>query len=151
MWILEWLPNWIFYAIFFAGILGVIATYVLGFISFLSAYKIPIQVISIIAIVIGTYMAGAISNEESWLAKVKDVEAKVAEVQVQSAKENIKIVEKVVKKIEVVRVQGNEVIKYVDREVVKYDTKFAPGGICELPKEFFIAHNDAAKERRDVK
>ena len=151
MWILEWLPNWIFYAIFFAGILGVIATYVLGFIPFLSAYKIPIQVISIIAIVVGTYMAGAISNEESWLAKVKDVEAKVAEVQVQSVKENIKIVEKVVKKIEVVRVQGNEVIKYVDREVVKYDTKFAPGGICELPKEFFIAHNDAAKERRDVK
>ena len=151
MWILEWLPNWIFYAIFFAGILGVVATYVLGFIPFLSAYKIPIQVISIIAIVVGTYMAGAISNDESWLAKVKDVEAKVAEVQVQSAKENIKIVEKVVKKIEVVRVQGNEVIKYVDREVVKYDTKFAPGGICELPKEFFIAHNDAAKERRDVK
>jgi uncharacterized membrane protein len=151
MWILEWLPNWMFYAIFFAGILGVIATYVLGFIPFLSAYKIPIQVISIIAIVVGTYMAGAISNEESWLAKVKDVEAKVAEVQVQSAKENIKIVEKVVKKIEVVRVQGNEVIKYVDREVVKYDTKFAPGGICEIPKEFFIAHNDAAKERRDVK
>jgi hypothetical protein len=151
MWILEWLPNWIFYAIFFAGILGVIATYVLGFIPFLSAYKIPIQVISIIAIVVGTYMAGAISNEESWLAKVKDVEAKVAEVQVQSAKENIKIVEKVVKKIEIVKVQGNEVIKYVDREVVKYDTKFAPGGICEIPKEFFIAHNDAAKERRDVK
>jgi uncharacterized membrane protein len=151
MWILEWLPNWMFYAIFFAGILGVIATYVLGFIPFLSAYKIPIQVISIIAIVVGTYMAGAISNEESWLAKVKEVETKVAEVQVQSAKENIKIVEKVVKKLEIVRVQGNEVIKYVDREVVKYDTKFAPGGICELPKEFFIAHNDAAKERRDVK
>jgi uncharacterized membrane protein len=148
MWILEWLPNWIFYAIFFAGILGVIATYVLGFIPFLSAYKIPIQVISIIAIVVGTYMAGAISNEESWLAKVKDVEAKVAEVQVQSVKENIKIVEKVVKKIEIVKVQGNEVIKYVDREVVKYDTKFAPGGICEIPKEFFIAHNDAAKDSR---
>jgi len=148
MWILEWLPNWIFYAIFFAGILGVIATYVLGFIPFLSAYKIPIQVISIIAIVVGTYMAGAISNEESWLAKVKDVEAKVAEVQVQSAKENIKIVEKVVKKLEIVRIQGAEVIKYVDREVVKYDTKFAPGGICEIPKEFFVAHNDAAKDSR---
>jgi len=93
-------------------------------------------------------MAGAISDNESWLAKVKDVEVKVAEVQVQSAKENIKIVEKVVKKLEIVRIQGNEVIKYVDREVVKYDTKFAPGGICEIPKEFFIAHNDAAKDSR---
>ena len=66
----------------------------------------------------------------------------------QSAKENIKIVEKVVKKLEIVRIQGAEVIKYVDREVVKYDTKFAPGGICELPKEFFIAHNNAAKDSR---
>jgi hypothetical protein len=93
-------------------------------------------------------MAGAISDNESWLAKVKDVEAKVAEVQVQSVKENIKIVEKVVKKLEIVRIQGNEVIKYVDREVVKYDTKFAPGGICEIPKEFFVAHNDAAKDSR---
>jgi hypothetical protein len=93
-------------------------------------------------------MAGAIFDNESWLAKVKDVEAKVAEVQVQSVKENIKIVEKVVKKLEIVRIQGAEVIKYVDREVVKYDTKFAPGGICEIPKEFFIAHNDAAKEPR---
>ena len=93
-------------------------------------------------------MAGAISDNETWLAKVKDVEAKVAEVQVQSVKENIKIVEKIVKKIEIVRIQGNEVIKYVDREVVKYDTKFAPGGICEIPKEFFTAHDDAAKDSR---
>ena len=66
----------------------------------------------------------------------------------ESAKENIKIVEKVVKKLEIVRIQGAEVIKYVDREVIKYDTKFAPGGICELPKEFFIAHNNAAKDSR---
>jgi hypothetical protein len=96
-------------------------------------------------------MAGAISDNESWLAKVKDVEAKVAEVEVKSAKKNVKIVEKIVKKIEIVKVQGAEIIKYVDREVVKYDIKFAPGGICEIPKEFFIAHNDAAKERRDDK
>ena len=148
MWLLEWLPTWFFYAIFSVGLLGIVATYFLKFIPFLSAYQIPIQVLSIIALCFGTYMAGAISDNETWLAKVKDVEAKVAEVQVQSAKENIKIVEKVVKKIEVVRVQGNEVIKYVDREVVKYDTKFAPGGICELPKEFFIAHNNAAKDSR---
>ena len=66
----------------------------------------------------------------------------------ESAKENVKIVEKVVKKLEIVRIQGAEVIKYVDREVIKYDTKFEPGGICELPKEFFIAHNNAAKDSR---
>ena len=151
MWILEWLPNWMFYAIFFAGILGVIATYVLGFIPFLSAYKIPVQVVSIIAIVVGTYMAGAISNEESWLAKVKEVEIKVAKSEVESAKENTKIVEKIVKKIQIVQLKGAEVIKYVDREVVKYDTKFAPGGQCEIPKEFIKALNDAAKPPETTK
>jgi hypothetical protein len=148
MWILEWLPNWVFGVIFFGGLLGLLATYALKFIPFLSTYRIPIQLLSVIALCFGTYMLGAIADNKAWLAKVKDVEAKVAEVQIQSAKENIKIVEKVVKKLEIVRVQGNEVIKYVDREVVKYDTKFAPGGICELPKEFFIAHNDAAKDSR---
>jgi len=151
MWILEWLPNWVFGAIFFGGFVGLLATYALKFIPFLSTYRIPIQLLSVIALCFGTYMLGAIADNNAWLAKVKDVEAKVAEVQVQSAKENIKIVEKVVKKLEIVRIQGAEVIKYVDREVVKYDTKFAPGGICEIPKEFFIAHDDAAKERRDAK
>jgi membrane-bound ClpP family serine protease len=151
MWILEWLPNWVFGVIFFGGFLGLLATYALKFIPFLSTYRIPIQLLSVIALCFGTYMLGAIADNNAWLKKVKEVEAKVAKAEVESAKENIKIVEKVVKKLEIVRVQGNEVIKYVDREVVKYDTKFAPGGICELPKEFFIAHNDAAKERRDVK
>jgi hypothetical protein len=146
MWILEWLPNWVFYAVFFAGLLGLVATYFLKFIPFLSTYQIPIQVLSVLALCFGTYMAGAISDNDAWLAKVKDVEVKVAEVQVLSAKENVRIVERVVNKIEIVKIQGEEVIKYVDREVVKYDTKFAPGGVCEIPKEFVIAHNNAAKE-----
>ena len=47
--------------------------------------------------------------------------------------------------LEIVKIKGEEVIKYVDRELVKYDTKFAAGGQCEIPKEFIKAHNDAAE------
>jgi len=54
-------------------------------------------------------------------------------------------VTKVVTKTQIVRTRGENIIKYVDREIVKYDTKFAPGGICEIPKEFIKAHNDAAE------
>ena len=145
MWILQWLPNWIFYLMFFAGLLGVVATYVMKFIPFVYVYRTPIQVASVILIAIGTYMSGAISNEEAWLARVREMEAKVAEAEAKSAKENVKIVDKVVKKIQVVRVKGEEVIKYVDREVVKYDVKFAPGGQCEIPTEFVKAINDASE------
>ena len=145
MWILNWLPNWIFYAIFFAGLLGLLATYVMKFIPFVYVYRTPIQAISILAIVIGTYMSGAISNEEAWQAKVKEMEAKVAAAEIQSQKENVKIIEKVVKKTEYITRKGQDIIRYVDKEVVKYDTKFAPGGVCEIPKEFIKALNDAAE------
>ena len=145
MWILQWLPDWIFYGIFFAGLLGLLATYVMKFIPFVYVYRTPIQAISILAIAIGTYMSGAISNEEAWQARVKEMEAKVAAAEVQSVKENIKVVEKVVKKTEYITRRGQDIIQYVDREIVKYDTKFAPGGVCEIPKEFIKAHNDAAE------
>ena len=145
MWILQWLPDWIFYAIFFAGLLGLLATYVMKFIPFVYVYRTPIQAISILAIVIGTYMFGAISNEESWQAKVKEMELKVAAAEVQSVKENVKIVEKVVKKTEYITRRGQDIIQYVDREVVKYDDKFKPTGECELPKEFIKAINNAAE------
>ena len=145
MWILNWLPNWIFYGIFFAGLLGLLATYVMKFIPFVYVYRTPIQAVSVLAIAIGTYMSGAISNEEAWQARVKEMEAKVAAAEVQSVKENIKIVEKVVKKTEYIIRRGQDIIQYVDREIVKYDTKFAPGGVCEIPKEFIKAHNDAAE------
>jgi translation elongation factor EF-Tu-like GTPase len=145
MWILQWLPNWIFYGIFFAGLLGLLATYVMKFIPFVYVYRTPIQAVSVLAIAIGTYMSGAISNEESWKAKVNELQAKVAAAEVESQKENIKVVEKVVKKTEYITRRGQDIIQYVDKEVVKYDERFKPGGQCELPKEFIKAINNAAE------
>ena len=148
MWILEWLPNWIFYAVLLAGVFGLVVTYLIRFLSFIPClyiYKTPIQLISIAAIAIGTFMAGAIHDNESWEAKVRGMEEKVAAAEAQSKEENIKIVEKVVNKVQIVKTRGRDIVKYVDREVVKYDTKFAPGGVCEIPKEFIEAHNRAAE------
>ena len=145
MWILQWLPDWLFYGIFFAGLLGLLATYVMKFIPFVYVYRTPIQAVSILAIAIGTYMSGAISNEEAWQARVKEMEAKVAAAEAESQKENVKVVEKIVTKTQIVRTRGQDIVKYVDREIIKYDTKFAPGGVCEIPKEFIKAHNDAAE------
>jgi uncharacterized membrane protein len=146
MWILQWLPNWIFYVVLLSGLLGLLATYVMKFIPFVYMYRTPIQAVAIIAIVIGTYMSGAISNEEAWQARVTEMEAKVAAAEAQAAKENVKIVEKIVKKTEIVRIQGQQVTQYIDREVIKYDEKFRPGGQCELPQQFIKALNDAAEQ-----
>jgi hypothetical protein len=147
MWILSFLPDWIFYAMLFVGIVGFSITYLLKFIPVpaIYIYKTPIQLISLLLIIIGVYMSGAISNEESWQAKVTELKQKVAEAEVKSSQENVKIVEKMITKTQVVKVKGDQVVKYIDREIVKYDTKFATGGQCELPKEFYKALNDAAE------
>jgi len=140
MWILEWLPNWIFYGILLIGLLGFLITYLLKFIPIpaLYMYRAPIQIVSVIFIVIGVYMAGSIANNESWEAKVKEVQAKLAEAESQGAKETIKIVEKIVVQEKIVRQRGQDIVQYVDREVVKYDNK------CEIPPPFVDAHNQAA-------
>jgi len=142
MWILQWLPNWIFYAILLIGLLAFAATYLLKIIPIpaLFVYRTPIQIASLMMIVFGVYMAGSIANNESWLAKVEEVEAKLAEAEVKAAQENVKIVERVVVQRQVVREKGKDIVQYVDREVVKYDNK------CEIPPTFIDAHNRAAEK-----
>ena len=91
-------------------------------------------------------MSGSIYASKDWVARVKEMQDKVAIVEVQSKEENVKIVEKVVKKTEYITRRGQDIIQYVDREIVKYDTKFLPGGECEIPKEFIKSMNDAAEK-----
>jgi len=147
MWILNWLPFWFFYAVLGVGLIGLAVTYLLRLVPLpaIYIYKTSIQLISVALIAIGTYMSGAISNEEAWIARVKELEAKVEAAQVESVKENVKIETKVVTKTQVIKQRGEDIIQYIDKEIIKYDTKFLPGGICEIPKEFIEAHNKAAE------
>jgi hypothetical protein len=145
MFILSILPEWIFHAITIAGILGTVVGFVLGMIPVIKTYIIPIRVISLLLLSFGLYLEGGLADYKVWEARVKEVEAKLAEAEVQSAKENTKIVEKVVTKTQVVKTRGKDIVRYVDREIIKYDEKFSKGGICEIPQEFIKAHNDAAE------
>ena len=142
MWILQWLPWWLFYMVLALGLFGLVVTYLLKFIPLpiIHVYKTPLQIGSIILVVIGVYMLGSIANERAWQARIKELEVKLAQAEAEGAKENIKIVEKVVVQQKIVRERGQNIVQYVDREVVKYDTK------CEIPQPFVDAHNRAAEK-----
>ena len=148
MWYISLLPSIVFHAILAAGLLFIFVSMVLKVVPFVSTYYIPIRIVGFVLFVLGVYFEGGLGIQAAMMERVKEMEAKVAAAEAESKQVNIKIQEKVVYKQQIVREKGAEVIKYIDREIVKYDTKFAPGGICELPKEFFTAHNEAAKERR---
>ena len=140
MWILKWLPDWIFYAIFLAGLIGFALTYLFKYIPvpFIFVYRKPIQIFSVLAIIFGTFMSGAIYDNQAWLDRVKEMEAKVAKAEEESKAANEKINDKTEKVREKI-VQKQVLVKqYIDREVTKYDNT------CVIPKEFVEIHNKAA-------
>ena len=140
MWLLSFLPNWLFYGIVFVSAGGLLLSKFIP-----TMYRTVAQLMLGVFLLSGIYMVGGIANEEVWQARVAEMEAKVAAVEAQSSEENVKIVTKIKYKKKMVYEKGADVIQYIDREIVKYDVKFAPGGMCEIPKEFIEALNKAAE------
>ena len=149
MWLLSFIPDslisLIVHIIFAIGVIGFFVGSFASKFPFISAYGNVVKIIAGVLLVAGLYFEGGIGVENEWRSKVAELEAKVALAEQQSAKENVRIVEKIVKKTEYIKTRGQDIIQYVDREVVKYDEKFRPGGVCEIPKEFIKAVNNAAE------
>ena len=149
MWILHFLPDalilWVCNIVLLAGILLTVTAFFIKRIPVINQYRIPAQVLGIALLVIGVYWRGGYAVEQEWRERVAEVEARVAAAEAKSAEENVKIVTKVVTKTQVIRTRGETITKYIDREIVRYDEKFAKGGMCEIPQEFIKAHNSAAE------
>jgi uncharacterized membrane protein len=142
MWILSITPDWVFHVMLIAGILGTIAGFALGFISVIKQYIIPIRIISIVLLVFGLFIEGAIIDNQAWQLRVNEVEAKLAKAEAESAQANTQIVEKATVKVAKQKEKTIIVKQYIDREVTKYDSQ------CVIPREFIKAHNDAAEQAK---
>ena len=149
MWILHFLPDsvilWLCNILLLTGLVLVIAGFFAHRIPLVSQYQLPFRVLGIALLVMGVYFRGGYAVEQQWRERVAEVEQKLQAAEAESAKENVRIQERVVKKTEYITRRGQDIIQYVDREIVRYDTKFAPGGQCEIPREFIKAHNQAAE------
>ena len=131
MWILSYLPTWIFYAITVIGILGLISSYVLGMIPLITQYKLPLQILSVVVIAFGVFIIGGVENELVWQAKVKELEAQVAVATAKSNETNTIIQQKVITKIQIVK-QQVEVVKReieVQKEYINTDCKVNPTAV----------------------
>ena len=117
MWLLNWLPDFVFHLMVIAGVLGIIASWFFGFVPFISQYKLPIEIISILVLVFGIWTEGANSNNNSWLLKVKELEVKLAKAETQSAQVNTILVEKLVEKDKIIKDKQNELNKAISKYV----------------------------------
>lgn len=141
MWILNWVPDIAFHLILAVGILGLIASFFLGFIPFIFTYKVPVQIVSILLIVCGVWFEGVLSANDVWEQKVSQLEVKLAQAEKQSSDLNTLLIEQMLenekKMIEVM--SANK--KYLDSIRVKVDKE------CKIGSEVINIHNSSAKNQ----
>jgi hypothetical protein len=151
MWILHLLPDaliaWIVNLILLAGAVTTVAGFFVRFIPFVNTYRIPVQIAGILLLTTGVYFQGGYSTEMAWRERVREVEAKLQVAEKRSAEINTEIITKVVTQTRIVRERGDEIIKYVDREVVKNQEVIRFVENCPIPEIIVNTHNAAALNR----
>lgn len=133
-WMFKIIPDLFWWLLLLAGISGIF----LSKLPLLKPYQLVVKIVSSIVVVATIFLLGMLYADNTWKQAAREMEQKVqvAEAEAKAASSNIAT--KVVTKTQVIRERGEETIKYIDREVVKYDTT------CKIPPEFIRAHNQAA-------
>jgi hypothetical protein len=83
-------------------------------------------------------LEGGIAEKERYQLMIAEMEKKVAKAEADSAIANIEIVEKIRVETQVIHEKGEQIIRYVNKEIVKYDNT------CDLPEIIVTVHNAAA-------
>jgi len=141
MFLLSFLPDWAVHFALLAGIVGVIGGSLIKFIPFINVYRVPLQILSLILITGSVWYEGALYNQAAWQEKVSKLEEKIKKSQDQVPIINTEVVTKYVTKVKEITTKGDDVITYIDREVVKYDKT------CNIPNSVIHALNSSAQNK----
>jgi hypothetical protein len=128
----------------FTGVIGLLATQFLK-LTPISLYKTPIQLVSIGLIVFGIFMSGAIYNNQTWVDKVQELEVKIKIAEEKSKQVNTDLNEKIVEKKIIIKEKGQDIIQYIDRDVIKKEEIIKYIEMCPVPSEIVDLHNKAAR------
>ena len=136
MWFFDFIPETLFYLLFLCAGVG----YVISLFLPHPVLKKQAKIASIAALAVSIYLLGMLYFNNWWKDKAAQLQAQVAELAQKSSETNTVIEKKYVTKTQVVKVRGDDIVKYVDREIVKYNNN------CVIPPEFTDAHNRAAEQ-----
>ncbi len=152
MWILHFLPDtailWAVNLILLLGVILAVAGLFAHRIPVIWQYQLPFKIAGIVLLALGVYFRGGYAVETEWRQRVAELEKQVAEAEAKSAKVNVEVQTRVIEKTRVVREKGDEIIKYVDREVVKNNEVVKYIENCPVPSTIIDAHNAAAAINR---
>jgi hypothetical protein len=116
--LLNFMPDWIFYAMTLTGFIAIFVIMVFGVIIPLP-YKLVLQLLSIFLLVSGTFFIGGISNQAEWQLKVKQMETEIAKKELEAEKISHEVVTKYIDRVKIVEGKTHEIIKKVPVYITK--------------------------------
>ena len=144
VWMFSLLPDSIFvmltYVIFAAGLLLYIASKMVQWIPIMAQYRVPAELVGVLCLCAGAYFFGWRGNEENWLARIKELEQKVAIAESRSREVNTVIETKIVTKIKVIK----ETV-YANKEIIREVAGAQFDSQCTLPQSSVVLLNSASR------
>jgi hypothetical protein len=138
-WLLQLVPDgifvWLTYLLFAAGLVLYVASKLGSWIPLMGQYRLPAELVGIVAVVIAAYFYGGVSYREQ-IAEMKQ-QIKVAEEKSQQV--NRVIETKIIEKVKVVKQNV-----YITREIVRDTAGQQLDGQCSLPRSTVSLHDSAS-------
>ena len=145
MWFLSFIPDWILqWAIHGLVILGLLLTFVgslVKFIPVIQPYALVGRQLGIVLLVVGVFFEGGYATEMSYRARIAEMQAKIKEAEVKSAKANEKLAAEVSKNKELIKEKVNKNAKDIEakREAINAE--------CKLSDDAWVLYNRAIEPK----
>jgi len=138
VWIVNFLPDFIFHILLLVSLLALVGSFVLDSVPFVSTNAKAIQLASAVVLAIALYFEGAIGNNDTWLARVAELERQVAVAEAKSKETNTVIQYQYRDKVRTIKETQVVVQERIVKEAAKIDAE------CQVSPEAIDILNQAA-------
>ena len=139
-WLLQLIPDgifvWITYLLFGVGVILYVASKLVSWIPLMGQYRLPAEVVGIVAVVIAAYFYGGVSYRE----QVAEMKQRVRIAEERSQQVNTVIETKIIEKVKVVKENV-----YITREIVRDTAGRQLDSQCTLPRSTVSLHDSASR------
>ena len=138
-WLLQLIPDsifvWITYLLFAAGVVLYVASKLVSWIPLMGQYRLPAELVGVVALVIAAYFYGGISYRE----QIAEMKQRVRIAEERSQQINTVIETKIIEKVKVVKQNV-----YITREIVRDTAGRQLDAQCSLPRSTVSLHDSAS-------
>ena len=137
----DWLITILVNGLIVVGLVGISASWIARWVPYFNLYRGPIQVIGVLCLVLGVYFKGGADVERSWRERVKDLEAKIAVAEQQSAEANKKLTDQLTQNKKLTQEVKNANQAAIRANAEKINAE------CRVPDVAISLHNSASKNQ----